>query len=332
VLVDSGSRLALPGAAQIYELNTPLFSDYAAKLRTIHLPAGANMVYESYDAFELPVGSVIAKTFFYFVDSTGRIDLDRTGAWDGNPHTLLRTNIHPIETRLLVKQAHGWDALPYVWDGHDAVLSITGDLQTFTTTAGQNLNYIVPSRNQCASCHATNHTTGALQPIGIKARHLNHNSPVHGENQLVHWQQTGLLAGLPPIDEVPENADFYAQGEGNDTLDHRARSYLDINCGHCHNPAGAADTSGLLLDYQDHSLASLGFCKAPIASGRGSGGRMFSIVPGDTDASIMSFRMNTTDPATMMPELGRTLVHAEGVALISAWINQLSEHYPPGCR
>ena len=31
----------------------------------------------------------------------------------------------------------------------------------------------------------------------------------------------------------------------NANLDDRARSYLDINCGHCHIEGGSADTSGL---------------------------------------------------------------------------------------
>ena len=106
-------------------------------------------------------------------------------------------------------------------------------------------------------------------------------------------------------------------------LDSVTRSYLDINCGHCHNEAGAADTSGLLLDYEDHAPGALGVCKPPIAAGRGSGGFNYSIVPGDAANSIMPFRMRTTSPATMMPELGRSLAHAEGVALINDWVNAM---------
>ena len=30
-------------------------------------------------------------------------------------------------------------------------------------------------------------------------------------------------------------------------LETRARSYLDINCGHCHIEGGSADTTGLYL-------------------------------------------------------------------------------------
>jgi hypothetical protein len=55
----------------------------------------------------------------------------------------------------------------------------------------------------------------------------------------------------------------------------------------------------------------------------GSGGRLFDIVPGEPDESILVYRMESTDPASMMPELGRSLSHDEGVDLIREWIASL---------
>jgi uncharacterized repeat protein (TIGR03806 family) len=228
-----------------------------------------------------------------------------------------------METRLLVRQPHGWDALPYVWQGDDAYLRVTGALEPITLrVAGvdSELPYVVPSRNECAGCHATDHDSGALQPIGVQARHLNRSYPGGNDNQLATWAARGMLTGLPEPGVVPRTADWQ------DTalpLEVRARAYLDINCGHCHSATGPADTSGLLLDAATTDFRKLGFCKRPIAAGRGSGGRAYSIVPGDPDASILLFRMTTSDPATRMPELGRTLPHAEAVALIRAWIASL---------
>ena len=51
-------------------------------------------------------------------------------------------------------------------------------------------------------------------------------------------------------------------------LEDRARAYLDVNCGHCHNPKGPADTSGLWLDAAHHDPRRLGLCKPPVAAGR----------------------------------------------------------------
>ena len=108
------------------------------------------------------------------------------------------------------------------------------------------------------------------------------------------------------------------------TLDERARAWLDINCGACHNGrGGAARTSGLYLDLAQTDLHELGLCKAPVAAGRGSGGRIYGIVPGQPDASILVFRIESIEADVKMPELGRNLVDAEGVALIRQWIAQL---------
>ena len=121
--------------------------------------------------------------------------------------------------------------------------------------APHSLNYLTPSKNQCKSCHATNHTNGEILPIGPKARHLNKSSPLYAVNQIDYLTNKGILSQVAStIDKNAAYTDMAAD------LSHRARSYLDINCGHCHNENGAADTSGLLLDYKDHKLAELGLC------------------------------------------------------------------------
>ncbi len=65
---------------------------------------------------------------------------------------------------------------------------------------------------------------------------------------------------------------------------------------------------------------AFGINKPPVAAGIGSGGLAFDIVPGRPDQSILAFRIASTHPGIMMPELGKRLVHDEGVALIREWI------------
>src|SRR5206468_13026818 len=79
-------------------------------------------------------------------------------------------------------------------------------------------------------------------------------------------------------------------------------------------------TSGLFLDMLQTNQAVFGVCKPPVATGRGSGGLQFDIVPGKPDESILVYRISSTEPEIKMPELGRNLVHEEGVALIREWI------------
>ena len=64
--------------------------------------------------------------------------------------------------------------------------------------------------------------------------------------------------------------------------------------------------------------------KTPVAAGRGSGGRMYNIVPGHPEESILVYRINSVDPGIMMPELNRKLIHKEGLELIQTWIREMN--------
>ena len=65
VVFREGRRLALNERVVPYDLNTPLFSDYAHKLRTVWMPPGTSAHYAADQTFDFPVGTVLSKTFFY---------------------------------------------------------------------------------------------------------------------------------------------------------------------------------------------------------------------------------------------------------------------------
>ena len=326
--VRDGQLITLDGVTP-YGLKSPLFTDDAHKLRTVWMPEGTAAVMSDPDeTFDFPVGTVITKTFYY-PEPGGTADVLLTDPDDqGLAGPLTLTDVRLIETRVLVHRDDGWAAIPYVWneDETEAVLARTGDVQTLAavddTGAEIPLTYVVPNANQCASCHATNHTTGEIKPIGPKARHLDRlvdfgDGP---EPQLDYWEASGLLTDSPSTNEMPSAA---AWDDESASLEARARAYLDINCAHCHSPVGAADTTGLFLDVNTEVGPLYGICKSPVAAGAGSGGRLYDIVPGKPDESILTYRMQSTDPASMMPELGRSLSHGKGVDLISEWIESL---------
>lgn len=323
-------RLALNAGVVPYDLNTPLFSDYAHKLRTVWMPAGNAAKFKPEQSFDFPVGTIISKTFYYPRSTTASdvmladdLSAPRVSA-DGMPLAGVRL----IETRLLVRREEGWIALPYVWNAEqtEAVLSRAGDefpLQLRREDGrSERFTYVVPNSNQCAGCHATDNKARAIEPIGPKARHLNrgYDYGAGQENQLEHWQRIGYLSDVPALAQVARNADWR---DTQQPLEQRARSYLDINCGHCHNPSGPANTSGLMLDSATRDSMRLGLCKPPVAAGQGTGDHIFDIVPGKPAESILTYRMGSTDPGAMMPELGRGTRHDAGVALIEAWIAAL---------
>ncbi len=284
-----------------YDVNAPLFSDYAQKSRMIRLPEGTTIVYKGRGILDLPEGTELIKTFYYFKEES-KPDKGR----------------FILETRVLKKGKEGWTALPYIWNEEqtEAYLEVAGGNRQikWKNTQGkkQSLNYQVPNMVQCKSCHAQGKD---LVPIGLSARQLNHSG------QLSSWAAMGILIDKPEKQLIPQLADWNDEKSG--TLADRARAYLDSNCGHCHNPEGPANTSGMYLDIYTDDPAQWGVNKAPIAAGKGAGGRMYGIVPGSPNASILVYRMESTNPGEMMPELGRQMVHQEGLDLIKAWIREM---------
>ena len=330
VVFRDGKRLALNDRVVPFDLNTPLFTDYAHKLRTVWMPFGTAAQYDGTQTFDFPVGTIISKTFYYPRAGASDAAVSRTydQSRDFSGQGLDLANVRLIETRILVRREHGWEALPYVWNAGqtDAELARTGDelpLELVSTDGSrESFTYVVPNQNQCAGCHVADLKAKSIAPIGPKARHLNrdHAYASGTENQLAYLQKIGYLKGLPPLAEVPRNANWR---DASQPLDARARAYLDINCAHCHSATGPANTTGLSFEATTLIDRHLGVCKPPVAAGRGTGNHIFDIVPGHPEDSIVPFRMDSREPGVMMPELGRSTVHREGLELIRSWIAAL---------
>lgn len=292
-----------------YQLNTPLFSDYAEKLRFIKLPPDSAIGYDAQDVLHFPVGTTIIKTFYY-------------------PHDVR----HPekgrrlMETRLLTHSAAGWNALVYIWNDEqtEAILEVAGDRKPvrFMDHKGKAMafDYIVPNLNQCKGCHNANEV---MVPIGPTARQLNGDFVYASgrENQLQHWTKVGILTGLADIAQAPKAPVWNDPSTG--SVADRARIWLEINCAHCHNPDGPGKTSGLFLNTNEHDPTKLGINKPPVAAGRGASNLQYDIVPGHPEKSILIYRMESTDPGIMMPELSRKLTHTEGLELVKQWIKEM---------
>jgi uncharacterized repeat protein (TIGR03806 family) len=300
---DVGARQPNAGVTP-YDLNTVLYSDGALKFRYLYLPPHTQAEYRDDGVFDLPVGAVLIKTFAFAADMRRPTE-----------------NVRFLETRLLIHRANGWVAYPYVWNGAqtEARLSPIGASVpiTFTDTDGSSvaLDWAAPNVNQCKGCHDR---AGAVVPIGPTARNLNRplDYGAGAEGQLAHWQASGMIDRTPA--DAPRFANAYDATSG--TLAERARAYLHVNCAHCHNPEGPAHTSGLDLRYNDTTPVQWGVRKRPVAAGRGSSTFEFDIAPGHPEQSILIYRMNSTDPGEMMPELGRQRVDTRAIALMRDWI------------
>jgi len=282
-----------------YDLNMPLFSDYALKKRFVYVPEGVVTPFDTSNVLSFPTGSVLIKHFYYNENGVDNY----------------------IETRLLIKKSSGWQAETYEWNEAqtDAVRKVAGATKVLTTTVNgqtETFNYLIPNLNQCQNCHNYN---GSLEAIGPSIHNLNKSYDYEDgtENQLDKWISEGILASTS-MSNIPK---FAQMDDANASLNDKARAYLAVNCSSCHRLAGSAANSGLYLEYDNHDSLSLGFYKTPVAAGAGSGGLTYVIQPGDASQSILHYRMNTSQVDARMPEIGRELIHAEGVQLIEDWIN-----------
>lgn len=293
----------------LYQPSSSLFSDYAFKKRFLWIPKNekANIIEnDSEGKIDFPNKTILIKNFYY-------------------PHNFQKPESEKtiIETRLFIKYKEKWNAYTYIWneDQTDAQYKIVGGQKKidWIDVQGniQNTTYIIPNQNQCKNCHNEDE---ALVPIGVKAQYLENILPKQTETQLEHWIRIQYLNHPKNNKNYPIVCNYE---DRNIAVEKRARAYLDINCGHCHNPSGSASTSGLFLYYKENNKSRLGIFKTPVAAGPGTGPFTFDIVPKKADKSILLYRMNSKEIGIAMPEIGRTVIHTEGVALIKEWIDNM---------
>ncbi len=316
-VVSLDGSLVVVEQGEFFDLNTPLFSDGATKIRTFWMPPGSAARYPADGGvLEFPEGTVLTKSFRFPPDP----DVDGG-------------SVRFIETRVEWLSGGTWRAVSYRWNDvqTEARVSYAGEVVplTFVDDHGvrQTARYLVPSQQQCRQCHQDgNH----LVPLGPKPRNLNlevRSWPRGGGNQLQMWAARGELLGVPPPSDVPRLP--VASDPGTGGLEDRARAYLDVNCSHCHRKGGEAENTGLVLTLEQDPSYHLGICKQPGSTGPGPGGRPWEIDPGHPESSAVVYRMSSTTPGTAMPQIGRSLVDTEGVALVAGWIAQLPGSCPP---
>lgn len=297
-----------------YDVTAPLYSDKSEKLRFIVLPEGEKIDFSLQGHWGWPDETVIVKTFYYPVDQ--------------RDPTLGR---QILETRLLIKEEGKWKAESYLWNEEQTEarrFNLGRRIPVeFTNDAGERveIDYRMPNRNQCRTCHGQG---GDLKPLGPRTYQL--TNPYGGAldelPQLEKFEELGMFTeALPDYSARRPVVNYF---DTSYPLKERARSYLDANCAHCHGASGRAASSNLHLGIDIEDPRKIGICKFPVAAGGGAGGLTYDIVPGHPEESIMIYRMETTNLAIKMPELPLTTNDAFGIDLISEWIRQMD---PPGC-
>lgn len=304
-----------------YDINLTFWSDFAQKKRWAIVPfdGSPNTVderigYAPTRSWTFPEGTVLVKHFDFPVDDT-------------DPTVTRR-----LETRFLVNGYKGAVyGLTYKWraDQTDADLlgtgGVTEDIVIATEGGTRTQSWRYPSRGECLTCH----NAAAGFSLGLNARQLNrdftYESTGRTENQLVTLSSVRLIEeSITPadVDAIPH---LSAIDDETAPLQDRARSYLDANCSHCHQP-GTGNRAAFDARF-DTDLQFQNLVRGDVLEDLGIGGAQL-IAPQDVDRSLIHRRMSSRQPGVAMPQIASSVADSAGAALLARWIELLDADYP----
>jgi len=293
-----------------YTVNQPLWSDGSDKRRWIAIPndgtpdsPAERILWSEEGAWGFPVGTVLVKHFEF--------------------------PARRLETRFL---AHGddgeWYGFTYRWreDGSDAELLPEEALEEIVESGAGPLVWRFPGRGECFQCH----TQASGRILGVKTSQLNgdyfYEATGRSANQLVTLNRLGFLS--PSLDEssLPAMLTARPQDDESISLERRARSYLDVNCAHCHQPAAATQAGFDLRLTTPPWYQNL----VNVDPGNPLGIPGASLVaPGRPDLSVLHARVASTDEGVAMPPIAKSLADTEGLELLERWIASLDPAVSP---
>lgn len=287
-----------------YEPISTLFTDYAKKKRFVWMPNDVQATYVADNKYiDFPVGTILIKSFYY-----------------NNVQPNNTTRI--IETRLMLRKADDWHFADYIWneDQTEATFSLEGsftNIDFLENGVAKSINYRIPSYVECITCHKSDNNS---VPIGVKPQNLNsvYLYADGSQNQLEKLITEGYLE-----DNLPTTINTVVKWK-NDTLpiNLRVRSYIDINCAHCHSELTYCDYRPVRFAFNETANeTNLGVCVEPDTA---TPGMTHIVAPSLKERSVMYFRLNSAAEEYRMPLLGRTIIHEEAVTLIGEWIDGLT--------
>ncbi|MCC7420883.1 MAG: PQQ-dependent sugar dehydrogenase [Planctomycetaceae bacterium] len=300
-----------------YSINAEAWADGATSERFVALPGEGKLgVFDSENvqvgylkgAWKFPIDGVLAKTVSLALDPARPNDQRR------------------METQILHYDGRDWHAYAYAWnDQQDDAELVPAEGATRTFTLGgagadaRQRTWRPVARNECILCHTTR--AGSLQ--AFTPAQLNRDQR-YGEvvaDQLATLTHIGLFESAPATTEA--TVDPYGQ-QG--SLEERARSYLQLNCGHCHRRGGGGTAA---IDLRP----GLPLAQTNLLSGRPTQGTFGIhaaqlIAPGKPSHSVLYYRMATLGRGRM-PHFGSHEVDERGLRLMGDWIESLGERAAP---
>ncbi len=258
----AGGAVGPNAAATPYDVNTPLFSDYATKYRTVWLPPKTSVAYNADGRFEFPVGTVITKSFGFPADMR-----------------VANAPVKWLETRVLIRSTSGWvgSELPK-WDARaedDDRVGRRGDRHVFVHRRG----------GQYPDAELPRAEPGRVPEVPRERRRDDHARPERGAAQsrlrvcVGHGERASRTGrvwsadGAPAPAKAPKLAVFDDPSTGDTISAEGARvppgQLLLLPQRH----REARTTGPSMLSNTETDLYTMGVCKPPVAARKGRGER-----------------------------------------------------------
>jgi uncharacterized repeat protein (TIGR03806 family) len=293
-----------------YAINSELWADGATAERFLAVPGDGRVGLDPEGNWRFPEGSVLLRTV-YVGKATAR---------------------RRVESQVLHLLDGAWRPYSYVWDEGqtDAGLADAGGTTRTIATddpavpgGRRDRSYRIYARAECILCHnpwvekkTTIYGVQSASPLGVNTPQMNlvRNGGGDPVNQLTALRRIGLLNGIPDPARLPKLANTYDESA---SLGHRARSYLQTNCSHCHQfNAGGSATIALGFDVPLEKTQTVDF--RPIQGTFNIAGARI-IAPGDPSRSVLYYRVAKLGGGRM-PRVGAEQVDERAVRMIHDWI------------
>jgi putative heme-binding domain-containing protein len=293
-----------------YSVVVEPWADHTTAERWLAVPGKTPITIDTKGNWKFPDGSVVFKT----------VSMHGVAASDGEEGS----TVH-LETQLLHREAGSWRPYTYVWnrEQQDAELAHSdGTVRQFSIRDPASPNglrhqdYRIAGRKECFLCHNSwVEKQGTI--FGVQSASLLGVNSSQLARLTTEWRESGLLgqsaATTPPV-ELVDPYDVTAD------LDERARSYLQVNCAHCHQfNAGGVATLALAKNV---ALNKTGLIDTRPAQGTFGLTDARIVTPGDPYSSILLYRIAKTGGGRM-PRMGSAMVDTRAIRLFHDWIANL---------
>ena len=312
-----------------YHINAHHWADGTTSRRWMAIPGDAPISIDDRDRWSFPEGSVLAKL----------ITLP-----SGDSDSAAR----PIETQVLHREDGSWRAYSYRWNeqGTDADL-VPGSGETITLARTtevadspvRELRYRFAARGECQMCHnpwvelkTTSNGIQSASPLAVSLGQLDvRSASVSASNvsQLEQLEHEGwIVRSSKPATNSAGSAlsAFVNPYDESAPLENRVRSWLHVNCSHCHQPH--AGGSALIQLTRDIPLADMQLLDARPTQGAFGISNARLVAPGDPHGSLLYYRILKTG-AGRMPRIGSEEVDESAVVMMREWIRTLGEPSTP---